>query len=237
MKEGKTNRTNGHNGSDHENRILAAASEIFLEKGYEETSTADIARRASVSKRELYSNFADKRDILTAVITQLQSQMQVRADISLSSCDELRTVLLKTGTNILKFIRSEKFSKLFRIVAAESFRDPVTAGKFYELGPGRGRGQTAAFMRRQMKGGNLRKSDPLQAADDFLDLVISSRQLTAIALGQQVRGRATNTHVRHAVNLFLHYYGNGDAPVSTSRRCAKPKARAAKASGSGTQRA
>ena len=193
--------------SDREGRILAVAAELFLEKGYEETSTADIAGGAKVSKRELYSNFADKRDILAAVITQLQSEMVSQANISWSSTGDLRTVLMEAGVHLLDFINSEKFGKMFRIVAAESFRDPVSAEKFYQLGPGRGRNQTATFMRRYIKAGKLRKANPLEAADDFLDLVISSRRLTAVVLGQRPEGRNTKTHVKHAVEVFLRYYG------------------------------
>lgn len=44
---------------------------IFLEKGYEETSTAEVAGRARVSKLEPYSTFSDKRDIIAAVISDL----------------------------------------------------------------------------------------------------------------------------------------------------------------------
>ena len=194
--------------NNHEQRILTAASAIFLQKGYEETSTADIARRARVSKRELYANFRDKRDILAAVIGELQAGIHSQANISWSSTDDdLRKVLTKAGTQILEFINSERFGKLFRIVAAESFRDPSTAEKFYALGPGVGRDHTAAFIRRHMKAGNLREADPLRAADDFLDLVISSHHLTAVVLGQRFKGTQPRTHVKHAVDLFLHYYG------------------------------
>jgi len=192
--------------TDHQGRILDAAAEIFLEKGFEETSTAEIATRARVSKRELYSNFSDKSDILAAVITELQAQIQAEANIGWSSSGELRTVLTKAGTRILEFVHSERFGKLLRIVAAETFRDPVSARKFYLLGPGMGRDSTAAFIKRHMQAGNLRKADPLQAASDFLDLVISARYITAVVLGQSHEARQPRSHVRHAVDVFLSYY-------------------------------
>ncbi len=216
--------------NDHMGRILDAAAEIFLEKGYEETSTADIARRAKVSKRELYSNFSDKRDILAAVITKLQARIQAETNVSWSSTEDLRAVLTKAGTQILEFINSEMFGKLFRIVAAESFRDPVSAQTFYLLGPRSGRESTAAFIKRHMKTGNLRKADSLQAADDFLDLVISSRFLTAVVLGQTQEALEPRSHVRHAVDIFLSYYGahRTDGPASrqspASRQVSKRQA-------------
>jgi len=203
--------------ANHQSRILDAAAQTFLEKGYEETSTAEIARRAKVSKRELYSHFDDKRDILAAVITQLQTEIVSQAKISWSSSDNIRNVLTEAGTQILEFITSKRFGKLFRIVAAESFRDPVSARKFYLLGPGLGRDNTAAFMRRQIKAGNLRNADPMQAADDFLDLVVSSRRLTAVVLGQHHDSQPPPAHVKHAVDVFLQYYGAQPVARETGR--------------------
>jgi AcrR family transcriptional regulator len=201
--------TAGKPSNDHETRILAAAAEVFFEKGYDETSTADIAGRAKVSKRELYSNFADKRDILNGVITQLQDKMQAQADISWTSPGDLRTVLIEAGAQLVEFIHSDTFGKLLRIVVAESFSDPAAAERFYQLGPGRGRDRTAAFMRRQMKAGKLRKANPLEAADTFLDLIVSSRRLTAIVLGQPLKRGDPMARVCHAVDVFLRYYGTG----------------------------
>ena len=209
---------NGNSRVNHQERILGAAAEIFLERGYEETSTAEIAGRAKVSKRELYSNFSDKRDILAAVITDLQARIQAEANISWSSSEDIRTVLMKAGNQIFAFINSERFCNLFRIVAAESFRDPVLARKFYLLGPGMGRKNTAAYIKRHMQAGDLRKADPLQAADDFLDLVISSRYLTAVVLGQNQNALLPRSHVKHAVELFLNFYGVSSATGQPGKR-------------------
>jgi TetR/AcrR family transcriptional repressor of mexJK operon len=193
--------------SDHRARVLKAATEAFLENGYDTTSTAEIARRAKVSKRELYTYFEDKRDILAAVITDLQADIQSQTTVSWSSTGDVRGVLIEAGTELLRFINSERFGKLFRIVAAESFHDPVSSRKFYLLGPAMGRKNTAAFLKRHMVAGNLRTADPLQAADDFLDMLVSSRYLTAVVLGQMRSFPKPQVHVEHAVDLFLTYYG------------------------------
>jgi len=193
--------------ADHRARILQAATTAFLENGYEITSTAEIARRARVSKRELYTYFHDKRDILDAVITKLQAGIQAQANASWSASGDVRGVLTKAGAKILRFITSDRFGKLFRIVAAESFRDPISSRKFYILGPAMGRKNTAIFLKRHMDAGDLRATDPLQAADDFLDILVSSRYLTAVVLGQLRRFPKPRVHVQHAVDVFLSYYG------------------------------
>lgn len=204
-------------GGDHQTRILEAASELFLEFGFEKTSTAEIASRAKISKRELYSCFVDKRAILTAVITQLQHEIHSQMVLSWSSSKDMRLVLSRSGAAILSFIMSERFGKLFRIVVAESFHDPVSAQQFYLLGPLAGRRDTAAFLAQQMKLGTLRKADPLQAADDFLDSIISARFLTAVVLGQEDSIPEVRKHVKHAVDMFLAYYAPARRPVGKRR--------------------
>jgi AcrR family transcriptional regulator len=194
-------------GSDHRARILESATKAFLGNGYETTSTAEIARYARISKRELYSHFQDKRDVLDAVITELQADIQAQANSSWNSRGDVREVLTRAGTEILRFVRSDRFCKLLRIVASESFRDPISSRKFYLLGPAMGRKNTTAFLKRHMAAGDLRKTNPVQAADDFLDILVSSQYLTAVVLGQVPRIPRARVHVAHAVDLFLSYYG------------------------------
>jgi AcrR family transcriptional regulator len=45
-------------------RLVSAAAELFLERGYEATTVADIAARAGVTERTFFRYFADKREVL-----------------------------------------------------------------------------------------------------------------------------------------------------------------------------
>ncbi len=49
-------------------RILEAAAEAFEERGYDETTTAEIARRARVAVGTVYGYFQDKREILLEIL-------------------------------------------------------------------------------------------------------------------------------------------------------------------------
>jgi AcrR family transcriptional regulator len=187
----------------HRERILSAAAESFLELGFERTSTAEIARRAKVSKREIYTHFEDKRAILLAAITELQNEMQSRMSGIWTSSEELEVVLPKAAKILTKYILSERFSKLLRIVATESYHNPQAAAQFYELGPNLGRQATAVYMKAQMKQGKLRNGDPLKAADDFMDLVIGAQLMTAVILGQADRAPLRRDHINHAVEMFM----------------------------------
>ncbi len=195
--------------SSHKERILSAASDVFLATGFEKTSTADIARLAKVSKRELYLHFADKRALLVAVVNDLQGDMHGRMDSLWASGEAMEEVLLNSAKVIQRFILSERFGKLVRIVAAESYHNPNVAKQFFETGPNEGRKATARYLKEQMKQGRLRTADPLKAADDFLDLVVGAQLMTAVILGQIDPATPKASDTRHAVEVFLMIYGAG----------------------------
>ena len=48
--------------------VVAAATALFLERGYLDTSVDEVAARASVSKRTVYNAFADKERLFTEVV-------------------------------------------------------------------------------------------------------------------------------------------------------------------------
>jgi AcrR family transcriptional regulator len=45
-------------------RLEQAAAELFAERGFEETTVADIAARAGLTERTFFRHFADKREVL-----------------------------------------------------------------------------------------------------------------------------------------------------------------------------
>ncbi|KIA61352.1 TetR family transcriptional regulator [Nocardia vulneris] len=49
---------------DSQGRLIAAALELFVERGFDQTTVADIAARAGVTQRTFYRQFTDKREVL-----------------------------------------------------------------------------------------------------------------------------------------------------------------------------
>ena len=68
-------------GTEARKRILGAALSAFMEGGYAQTSTLEIATRARVSKRELYSLFGNKEAMLVACITERAQRLKAPADL------------------------------------------------------------------------------------------------------------------------------------------------------------
>jgi AcrR family transcriptional regulator len=52
------------NGAEVHRCLQQAALELFLERGYDQTTAAEIAARAGVTERTFFRHFADKREVL-----------------------------------------------------------------------------------------------------------------------------------------------------------------------------
>lgn len=58
--------------------LLAAARELFAEKGFAETGRDEIAERAGVTRGALYHHFDSKTEVMAAVVDQLEVELVER---------------------------------------------------------------------------------------------------------------------------------------------------------------
>lgn len=61
-------------------KILDAAEELFIEKGYDHTSTKDIMEKAGIARGTLYNHFKSKEDVLDGVISRMVERMLEKAE-------------------------------------------------------------------------------------------------------------------------------------------------------------
>jgi AcrR family transcriptional regulator len=75
---------------DARGRLAEAAMILFIERGYDEVTVADIAERAGLTKRSFFNHFADKREAAFASVDALQESVLAalaEADVDLGPLD------------------------------------------------------------------------------------------------------------------------------------------------------
>jgi AcrR family transcriptional regulator len=59
-------------------RLAEAAMDLYRERGYENTTVAEIAERAGLTERTFFRHYADKREVLFAGVGELQEFLVTR---------------------------------------------------------------------------------------------------------------------------------------------------------------
>jgi AcrR family transcriptional regulator len=80
--------------------LVAAATRLFTEQGYDETSVADIAEAADVSKRTFFLHFPTKEDVLLADADD-RVALAVRAIADRTSDTSLRDALANAADRMI----------------------------------------------------------------------------------------------------------------------------------------
>jgi AcrR family transcriptional regulator len=153
-------------------RILTAAFTAFTEQGYAGTSTLDIARRAKVSKRDLYVNFTSKHAMLEACIKSRAERMQLLPDLPAPrSRQMLAATLTAFATNLLREISHSSVIAAFRLAITEATRSPEIARTLDEAGRSGARGLLASLLASSQSSGLLGPGDPTEMATQYFGLL------------------------------------------------------------------
>ncbi|WP_231446564.1 TetR family transcriptional regulator [Brevibacterium zhoupengii] len=75
-----------------EERLREAALLLYAERGFEQTTVADIAERAGVTARTYFRYFSDKREVLFADTADLQKNMMLALDAVPATASALEAI-------------------------------------------------------------------------------------------------------------------------------------------------
>lgn len=189
--------------------IIEAASEVFLESGFEGASMAEIATRVGGSKATLYGYFRTKEELFVEVMHGVAKRYFEPIFAALQKDhDDLRKALQQFGERTLAVICLETSIQARRAIIAESGRSDIGL-RFYERGPKKGVAELAAFLGRRIEEGELRPCDPQVAAQHLMAL-LDSETVTPCLLG--VKKKPSAAFVRQAVARALDTFLLGYAP-------------------------
>ncbi len=190
------------------NSIIAAASAVFQEFGYERASMNEVARRAGGSKATLYNYFPSKEALFQTVVRTYSTHFLTDAAQELVAGDQaaltLEQKLTRFGERMLGVLaRDTQALALYRVVVGEAGHSDIGA-LFQEAGTEESMQVLATLMRQHIDRGELREGDAMLRAKQFsallraeVDSLLLQREIPHYSL-QSIR-----TMVASAVDLFL----------------------------------
>ena len=190
-------------------RILAAATELFLEKGFSAASTTELIRRTGGSKSTIYSYFGDKAGLFTAVVDELLvDSVSLLESLDLAELS-VRDALVQIADQYLKVVLSERYVGLMRIVIAEVNRFPEIGKAFYERGPGLSYAKFQNFLNARNAANEIAIIDTARATDLFFGTLLH-RELLRRIYGvefKELRNRSA-TAIAVSDEFLLRYANN-----------------------------
>ena len=189
-------------------RLLDAATLLFTRAGYANTSMEAIAKQAGASSKTVYSRFANKEEVLQAVVKRLFDRA-MSADAGTQPAPGIldpRTFLLSVGRDLAELSKAPTTAGLNRLIMAEAFQVPELARLFIELHERACTIVREPLERWHASGALPDVPDPALGAVIFVEMVASIPRLRAL-LGKPLKKEEVDRLVTSAVDLFLRGCG------------------------------
>ena len=185
-------------------KFLAAATEVFNEKGYQAARLADIVKRAGGSMATLYRAFGDKEGLIHALMEQSINDFGRSLDTLLQSPLPPAEALEEAASQMAEEILSPTRLACHRVVISEGMNQPALRDWFQAHGVAPMEILLSHYFARETAAGRMYIEDPDQAAHFFYMVVIGGLIL------RSVNGRMDSSDLpraqqqaRAAVRLFM----------------------------------
>jgi len=185
--------------------LLAAALDLFVERGFAATRLDDVARAAGVSKGTLYLYFSSKEELFKAVVREsivpLLGEAEGVIEQFEGSSEELFRLVMSTWWNS---IGNTKLSGLPKLMMAEAGNFPELARFYQEEVINRGENLVMTMLRRGLARGEIRN----------VDVEIDARLLIAPMIMMMIWKHSQgvcniepdklDTYIEHYIDMALH---------------------------------
>jgi TetR/AcrR family transcriptional repressor of mexJK operon len=204
----KTNRQatvpSSRRGHQRKASIVKAATTLFLENGYSETSVNTIVARSGGSKATFYSYFPSKDVLLRAVVDGIVSN---REEAKLQSSEDIRSALVTYSEHRMRIVFSNQHQALLRLIISECARIPDIAEMYYKRGPQRSHDLLVNYMQELKDLGRLEIASPEESAEFFIGMLLHQWYLGQLFLRSGPPStKAMRERADHVVGLFLEAF-------------------------------
>ena len=186
--------------------LVAAARELFAERGYAGVGTEEIVRRARVTRGALYHHFEDKKDLFRAVHEELEAELAHTIGAQLAAGDLTSALdLLRTG--VRTFLDACTDRAVARIVLVDA---PSVLGwrEWREIDERHGLGLVTAGLQGAMETGEIER----QPVKPLAHLLLGAMGEAGMLIANSEDPDATREEVEPALLTLLEGLHGGSGP-------------------------
>lgn len=192
--------------------ILAAATELFLQRGFLATNMDEVAAIASVSKQTVYTHFGTKEALFLEIVTGMTGEAGDELEGQVADPVDGRPIegfLLEFAEQQLAIVMTPRLMQLRRLVIGEAERFPELGKRLHAKGPGRSIARLTKALAHYSESGDVEAEDLRAAASFFNWLVMGEPVNDAMLLGDGAISDAValRAHAKESVRIFLAAYG------------------------------
>lgn len=185
--------------------ILRAATDLFLELGYDGTSLAKVAATAGVSTATLFKRFPTKAALFDAIVTGHWAVGEQGEEPPRTG--DPRGGLRAIGLRYAELMTRPEMVALFRIVIAEVPRFPELGQRHFSLGKLPFWDAVRTYVEAESAAGTLHVEDSEVATTHFLGMIATFCFWPRMLLVDYDPGQdATHREVAEAVETFMARY-------------------------------
>ncbi len=160
---------------DKKKQIVAAATKLFINDGFNAVSMDRVSQRANVSKATLYAHFSGKQALFTACLDQYKQDNEIHYPQLPVLIPGTKPELYKIVQFYLKqaydFYHNEAVVQMYRLLVSEIKQFPELFGIFFDNEPIQGTSNLSQFLCDYAKQEQLQIGDCYFLASQLLDLV------------------------------------------------------------------
>lgn len=183
--------------------MLETALDMFLDKGYEQTTLEAIATALGMTKRTIYARYEDKAALFKAAVQQAIDRWAMPIEIlEALDQDDLENTLLAVARMRVAHVLTPEGLRMQRALNAEAYRFPEIFAAAYDRGSRPVIDYMARLLQRHHDKGTISVPRPFMAATVFLGMVVGGPTRT-IVLGAQPDPQDIDDRISFSVALFL----------------------------------
>ncbi|MGZ3120508.1 TetR/AcrR family transcriptional regulator, partial [Bacillus subtilis] len=177
-------------------RILDAAMQLLVKKGYRATTTKEIAEKANVSEATIFRNFKNKQGLVEALLSQHSSN---RGSILEQTEGDLYKDLLHIGTCLLEELEHRKDIIKISFREPAMFQDVINHVTEY---PQSMKQLLVDYLKTMGEKGVIQTGNEAEHADVFMSIIFGYF-IHRLHLGDRVISMPQEKMLEHSTALFV----------------------------------